>query len=197
MEQWKKLNYLASSLAPDYSADGYMRGNLVELTIGGWLYKQVGFVTGLSLALPEESPWEIAIPDSAGGPGLASDPTVKEMPMICNVEGFEFTPIHNFVPSIQKNNYGTDEIGNVVTYGPQRYISLSNGSRRMDNNYDRMEPLETIASSGITPIKSPLPTAPTTIPRPRPLATLPTGNDIFNSSDRLSAAIDRLNGTPV
>lgn len=197
MEQWKKLNYLASSLAPDYSADGYMRGNLVELTIGGWLYKQVGFIGGFALTLPEESPWEIAIPDSAGGPGLASDPTVKEMPMICNVEGFEFTPIHNFVPSIQKNNYGTDEIGNVVTYGPQRYISLSNGSRRMDNNYDRAEPLETIASSGISPIKSPLPTAPTAIPRPRPLATLPTGNDIFNSSDRLSAAIDRLNGTPV
>ena len=89
MEQWKKLNYLASSLAPDYSADGYMRGNLVELTIGGWLYKQVGFIGGFALTLPEESPWEIAIPDSAGGPGLASDPTVKEMPMICNVEGFE------------------------------------------------------------------------------------------------------------
>ena len=32
---YRKLNYLASSLAPDYSEKGYMRGNMVKLTIGG------------------------------------------------------------------------------------------------------------------------------------------------------------------
>ncbi len=34
---YQKLQYLASSLAPDYS-NGYMKGNLVRLTIGDYLY---------------------------------------------------------------------------------------------------------------------------------------------------------------
>jgi hypothetical protein len=34
---YKKLNYLASSLTPDYSPNGYMRGNLVQLTVGGYV----------------------------------------------------------------------------------------------------------------------------------------------------------------
>ena len=36
---YKKLNFLASTLAPDYSPNGYMRGNLIQLTIGGYLYE--------------------------------------------------------------------------------------------------------------------------------------------------------------
>ena len=42
---------------------GYMGGNLISLTIGGWCYEQVGIMNGLTLSVPEESPWEIAIPD--------------------------------------------------------------------------------------------------------------------------------------
>jgi hypothetical protein len=37
---YKKLNYLASICAPDYSANGYMRGNIITLTIGGYFYEQ-------------------------------------------------------------------------------------------------------------------------------------------------------------
>ena len=60
---YQKLNYLASSLAPDYSKSiGYMRGNLATLTVGGYFYEQPGIITGLSYSVPEESPWEIAIP---------------------------------------------------------------------------------------------------------------------------------------
>lgn len=172
MEQWKKLNYLASITAPSYSTDGYMRGNLIELTIGGWLYKQVGICTGLSLNLPQDSPWEIAIPDNDGSinqSGFRSDPTVKEMPMICNVDGFSFIPIQDFVPEIQELTFGGDDLGNVTQYGPQRYISLSNGPRRGDNNYDRVESINSsIQSSGIAPIDSPLPTA-----SPIPIAPIP------------------------
>jgi len=34
---YKKLNYLASSLTPYYTPKGYMAGNLVQLTVGGYL----------------------------------------------------------------------------------------------------------------------------------------------------------------
>ena len=137
MPMYQKLNYLASVCAPDYSSDGYMRGNLIELTVGGYLYNQVGIMTGIDYGVPTESPWEIAINDSsipgAGFEENRSDNSVKEMPFIINVSGFNFIPIHNFVPSIQKNIFeeinqeGPNASGDLTTFGPERYISLSNG----------------------------------------------------------------------
>jgi len=113
---YQKLNYLASVCAPDYSDSGYMRGNLIELTIGGWCYQQMGIMEGITLGVPQESPWEIGINDSAiAGQGFddnRSDSTVKEMPMIVNVSGFTFKPIQSFVPNKQINNFkSTGEAG--------------------------------------------------------------------------------------
>ena len=112
MPMYQKLNYLASATAPSYSEAGYMGGNLISLTIGGWCYEQVGIMSGLTLDVPTESPWEIAIPDGPDGGvvgegdnEIKSDKSVKEMPMIIKVSGFTFTPIHNFVPQVQKNGY--------------------------------------------------------------------------------------------
>ena len=140
---YQKLNYLASVCAPDYSDSGYMRGNLIELTIGGWCYQQMGIMEGITLGVPQESPWEIGINDSAiAGQGFddnRSDNTVKEMPMIVNVSGFTFKPIQSFVPNKQINNFkstgeaGPDQQGNIASFGPQRYISLGDGD---NNNYD-------------------------------------------------------------
>jgi hypothetical protein len=118
---YHKLNYLASSLTPDYSSNGYMRGNLVSLTVGGYLYEQVGIITSLTYTIPEESPWEIGI-DTEGG----YDPSVKELPHIIKVTGFQFIPIHNFVPKIQKNEYGPSS-GEMKTFGHEHYIALANG----------------------------------------------------------------------
>ena len=127
---YKKLNYLASSLAPDYSGNGYMKGNLAQLTVGGYFYEQPGFITGLNLSINDDSPYEIGI-NSEGG----LDSSVKELPMIIRVTGFNFTPIHNFRPSIQTitNPMGNADLTDTNTYGDQRYIALSNGA---GNNYD-------------------------------------------------------------
>jgi hypothetical protein len=93
---YKKLNYLASNLAPDYSPFGYMRGPLVQLTVGGYLYEQVGFITSLTYNIPNDSPWEIGINDQGN-----NDSSVKELPHRISVSSFSFTPIHNFVPGKQ------------------------------------------------------------------------------------------------
>ena len=137
MPMYQKLNYLASVCAPDYSSDGYMRGNLIELTVGGYLYNQIGIMTGINYGVPTESPWEIGINDSsiqgAGFSEKRTDESVKELPFIINVSGFNFIPIHNFVPNIQKNTFeeinqeGPNASGDLTTFGPERYISLSNG----------------------------------------------------------------------
>ena len=90
-----------------------MRGNLVRLTMGGYLYEQPGFITSLTYDIPQEAPWEIAI-DAVGG----GDGSVKELPHMIKVSGLTFQPIHNFLPQ-KPNNANTPN---------ERYIALSNDS---------------------------------------------------------------------
>ena len=114
---YKKLNYLASSLAPDYTNAGFMRGNLVRITMGGYIFEQPGYLTSLNYTIPSESPWEIAITNDDSN---KSDDSVKELPHIITV-GLEFTPIHNFLPQkVEKFKRGTNE----------RYIALSKDSSK-------------------------------------------------------------------
>lgn len=127
MPMYKKLNYLASNLAPDYSAGGYMRGPLIQLTIGGYLYETPGFITDLTYELTEDSSWEIAIGDDNN----QTDGTVKKVPHIIRVSSFGFVPIQDFIPAKQTNTYNKD--GDISDYGPQRFISLANSD---GDNYD-------------------------------------------------------------
>ena len=124
---YQKLNYLASACAPDYSGtSGYMRGNLITLTVGDWFNEQVGIMTGISLSVPDDSPWEIALTEDGKN---NKDRGVKQVPHRIDVSGFNFKPIHNFVPQIQKNNYKEGEYKGVGAdyvdaYGKQQYINL-------------------------------------------------------------------------
>ena len=149
MIMYRKLNFLVSNLAPDYTDAGYMAGPLVQLTLGGWCYELPGFIKSITLDVPQESPWEIGIPnldrDSGDVGGIKfRDPSVKEMPMICKVTGFTFTPIHRFRPAKQKLNNGTggmDEskaatLQDENIYGPERYLSLANGGDKTNIDYD-------------------------------------------------------------
>ena len=150
---YKKLNYLASTLAPDYTDSGYMAGNLVTLTLGGWCYEQPGFISGMTLDVPNESPWEISIPDSdttadfATDQNIRSDKSVKEMPHMVKVTGFTFTPIHNFVPRSQQNVFNGN--GSLKKYGKERFIALENDSK--ENNYGEVEP--SLLDTKLPPIK--------------------------------------------
>jgi hypothetical protein len=147
---YQKLNFLASSLAPDYSADGYMRGNLAVITVGGYLFDQPGIINSINYTVPTESPWEIGIndekDDSVAGTKYGYDTSVKELPHIIRVTGFSFTPIHKFVPKLQKNTYegvynkdnsGLDKVISKWDQEGGRYIALATGvSGSNVNNYD-------------------------------------------------------------
>ena len=120
---YQKLNFLASSLAPDYSAGGYMRGNLAVITVGGYLFDQPGIINSINYSVPTESPWEIGINDTDN-----YDTKVKELPHIIKVTGFSFTPIHKFVPKLQKNTYGntyTNKDGTPLLNSDGKTISKS------------------------------------------------------------------------
>ena len=111
---YKKLNYLATSLAPDYSSGGFMRGSLARLTVGGYLYNQLGIIKGITYTIPDESTWEIGINQEGG-----NDESVKELAHMIKVSGFTFIPIQDDVP--QK--------------GRTKFIELTNGEGPEDSNW--------------------------------------------------------------
>jgi hypothetical protein len=117
---YKKLNFLASNLAPDYSGEyGYMKGCFVTLTVGGYLYEQPGFITNLSYDMITEMPWEIGINDT----NEEQDPSVKQLSHMIKINSFDFTPIHNFIP--QKQSLGVTNNG-LEQVGREEYIALAN-----------------------------------------------------------------------
>ena len=83
-EMYKQLNILASSLAPSYVGSEYMAGNIHQVSIGNYINKQYGIITGLTFDIDNESPWEIN-KDS-------------QLPHFIKVTGFKFIPLHNFRP---------------------------------------------------------------------------------------------------
>lgn len=125
---YKKLNYLASIITPDYSKSGYMRANIITLTIGGYFYEQPGILTNLQYTMnDEESLWEIGIDDEG-----RNDSSVKELPHIIKVSAFNFIPIHTFVPRLQQNLFASTGDREAFEYGNERYIALSAGG---NSNY--------------------------------------------------------------
>jgi hypothetical protein len=101
---YEKLTYLASTCAPDYSNDGFMRGNLMYLTVGDYLVDVPGVLKGISFGGFEESPWEIA-----RKPDGTIDPDMAQLPQTLTVSGFSFSPIHNFVPRTGAKFIGYDK----------------------------------------------------------------------------------------
>lgn len=137
---YQKLNYLASSLTPNFSSQGFMRGNISQLSIGGYFYEQPGIITNLTYTVPDDSPWEIGIPatpsqgtNPARGPEF-SDSSVKELSHMIDVS-MTFKPIHKFLPQIvgsglssTSNPSGINGADNIK----QRYINLADAAE--DNN---------------------------------------------------------------
>jgi hypothetical protein len=86
---YDQLNTLAASLAPTYTGQGYMAGNLHKLTIGNYVYEQPGILTSLTYDIMDESPWEL-------------DETYQ-LPYYIKVTGIKFIPIHEFRPESEFN----------------------------------------------------------------------------------------------
>lgn len=125
---YKKLNYLQSLMTGDYSKSGYMEGNLVDLTIGGYLWEQPGFFTSLTINFPDKATYEIGIPDNVEEAEFNTNQTigtskaVKELPHFLEVSA-GFTPIQKFVPRKQQNTF--DDKGGLKQFGQERFINLS------------------------------------------------------------------------
>jgi hypothetical protein len=58
-KMYQKLNYLASTLHPDYGGQGFMKGTIHQLTIGEYFYRTPGIITSMNISVEDEYPWEI------------------------------------------------------------------------------------------------------------------------------------------
>ena len=123
---YTKLNYLASLCAPDYSNGGFMKGNLIKLTIGDYLIDVPGIFQGLTYTINDDAGWDIArnsegikLNGLAGLNNNEADTAGWVMPKLIEVSGFTFKPIHNFIPKTAdpNNNSKTPFINYGVTYG--------------------------------------------------------------------------------
>jgi len=92
---YQKLNYLKSSLTPDY-INNRLRGNIAELTVGDYIKYQPGVITSLRVSVPEEVAWEIAL-NEPDGTNARLDEDMHELPQVLNVD-MSFIPIYNFLP---------------------------------------------------------------------------------------------------
>lgn len=105
---YKKLNYLASSLAPTYGNNGFMRGTLVKFTLGSYFYALPGFISSLDYTWNTTYPFEIAMNSPKVGSGERNvDNDVQELPMVLDVQ-LNFRPIHTFTPQTGLYHYTTN-----------------------------------------------------------------------------------------
>lgn len=131
MPLYQKLNYLASSLMPDYNSNGFMRGNLHKLTVGEWFYRTPGVLKSMNIIIDNDYPWEIKFDEpetenqftTSDFPGKVdpknhkngnksfgtplfqnsnSDADMMELPQILSIN-FTFIPILNNLPRLAKD----------------------------------------------------------------------------------------------
>jgi len=112
---YQKVNYLASTLHPDYEiGTGFMRGSLHKLTIGEYFYRTTGVITSMNISVEDNYPWEIKMSqpelrndfesgnNSLGNPLEKDDRGQMEVPQILKIQ-MNFKPIMDNLP--QKGLY--------------------------------------------------------------------------------------------
>ena len=101
---YQKVNYLSSTLHPDYQeGTGFMRGSLHKLTIGEYFYRTTGVITSMNISVEDNYPWEIKMrqPElrkkNNGDVSASGDQLQMEVPQILKIQ-MNFKPIMDKLP---------------------------------------------------------------------------------------------------
>ena len=92
---YTKLNQLISQVYPDYSPTyNLMRGNVVNLTIGDYIYRMPGFLDNVNVTIDNSNtPWEILL-------NQFDDTDVRQLPHMITIQ-CSFKPIMDILPRKQ------------------------------------------------------------------------------------------------
>ena len=93
MPLYRKLNFLASNTAPEYSAGGRIMTPYMRVTVGSYLNRVPGVIKSIGIKWQKDYPWEISIDSPEGG----MDSHMLVLPHVLDVS-VGFQPIHNFLP---------------------------------------------------------------------------------------------------
>jgi hypothetical protein len=131
---YSKLNYLASCMAPDYTDGGFMRGNLIKLTIGDYVKDIPGILKGVTYTVNEDAGWDIGKTEEMTESGTYI------MPKLIDVSGLSFTPIHNFIPRKVSQKFiasgnGVDVDAPFITFGRRKKSYSSSNRINPSSNY--------------------------------------------------------------
>jgi len=96
---YQKINKLVGLTAPSYSNIGLMRGNIVRLTVGDYLRSVPGIITGLTLTPIFDAGWDINRDNDGSVIEFGKIGYTGQLPIAIKVDGFNFTPIHDFTPT--------------------------------------------------------------------------------------------------
>lgn len=104
---WQKLNWLKSTLTPDYNpTNGFMRGNIHRITIGDYLYRMPGVIKSLNFSINDNYSWEIKMDEPEGG----RDNDMMELPHAIDVS-VSFIPIYDELPrTVTKNDFNNGSL---------------------------------------------------------------------------------------
>jgi len=103
---YQKLNQLISQVYPDYSPTyNLMRGNVVKLTIGDYIYRMPGFLENVNVTIDNSNtPWEIVL-------GEYGESDVRQLPHMVTVQ-CSFKPIMDILP--RKQDYANQFVPLIV-----------------------------------------------------------------------------------
>jgi hypothetical protein len=112
LPMYQKLNQLISQVYPDYSPEyNLMRGNVVKLTIGDYIYRMPGFLENVNVTIDNSNtPWEIVLAEF-------DERDVRQLPHMVTVQ-CTFKPIMDILP--RKQDYANPFVPLIVN--KDRYL---------------------------------------------------------------------------
>jgi hypothetical protein len=125
---FRKLNYLGSLLTPDYSSVGFMRGNLVKMTLGNYFNGVPGIIKTITYTPVFEAGWDIN--RNVDGTNILKNSALYtgQLPKLIKVN-LSFTPVHKYVPKLGETYIGIRGIhNNLAKNKVQRIIPDEDGN---------------------------------------------------------------------
>ena len=125
---FRKLNYLGSLLTPDYSSVGFMRGNLVKMTLGNYFNGVPGIIKTITYTPVFEAGWDIN--RNVDGTNILKNSSLYtgQLPKLIKVN-LSFTPVHKYVPKLGESYIGIRGIhNNLAKNKVQRIIPDEDGN---------------------------------------------------------------------
>lgn len=179
---YTKLNLLMSQVYPDYSPTfNLMRGNVVRLTIGDYLYRVPGFLENVNVTIDNNNtPWEIVLNEY-------DDSDVRQLPHMVTVQ-CSFKPIMDLLPrKVTKLNPFVPLIVNGDHYlDPEATTNDLKKTKTFPNNFNPVAPqvgVQTNTQVATQNTAAPTPLPPAAIrPRVGGLGALGIGENNLNST---------------